>query len=82
MSSPLFEALVLVRLDNITRSYTNTSDLLSTYLLGLSRVTTFVGIYLTEPCEDKIAVHPDVKIEMERLRTVANLSFVYHHFIT
>ena len=47
-----------------------------------SRVTTFEGLYITDLCEDKIAVHPDFKIEMERLRTVAKLKLcispLYH----
>ena len=36
------------------------------HYVGLSRVTTFEGLYITDLCEDKIAVHPDVEIEMER----------------
>ena len=52
------------------------------HYVGLSRVTTFEGLYITDLCEDKIAVHPDVKIEMERLRTIAKLkpciSPLYH----
>ena len=43
------------------------------HYVGLSRVTTFEGLYITDLCEDKIAVHPDVKIEMKRLRTIAKL---------
>ena len=50
--------------------------------MGLSRVTTFEGLYITDLCEDKIAIHPDVKIEMERLRTIAKLKLcispLYH----
>ena len=50
--------------------------------MGLSRVTTFKGLYITDLCEDKIAVHPDVNIEMERLRTIAKLKLcispLYH----
>ena len=52
------------------------------HYVGLSRVTTFEGLYITDLCEDKIAVHPDVEIEMERLRTIAKLELcispLYH----
>ena len=52
------------------------------HYVGLSRVTTFEGLYITDLCEDKIAVHQDVKIEMERLRTIAKLKLcispLYH----
>ena len=43
------------------------------HYVGLSRVTTIEGLYITDLCENKIAVHPDVKKEMERLRTSARL---------
>ena len=43
------------------------------HYVGLSRVTTIEGLYITDLCESKIAVHPDVKKEMERLRTSAKL---------
>ena len=33
--------------------------------VGLSRVTTFESLYITDLCEDKIAIHADVKKEME-----------------
>ena len=50
--------------------------------MGLSTVTTFKGLCITDLCEKKIAVHPDVKIEMEQLRTVAKLKLcispLYH----
>ena len=52
------------------------------HYVGLSRVTTFEDLYITDLCEDKIAVHPHVKIEMERLRTIAKLKLcispLYH----
>ena len=48
-------------------------ELFHIHYVGLSRVTTFEGLYITDLCEDKIPVHPDVKIEMERLSTVAKL---------
>ena len=35
------------------------------HYVGLSRVTTIEGLYITDLCESKIAVHPDVKKEME-----------------
>jgi hypothetical protein len=34
----------------------------------LSRVTTIEGLYITDLCEDKIAVNPHVAAEMELLR--------------
>ena len=43
------------------------------HYVGLSRVTTIEGLYITDLCESKIAVHPDVKKEMEQLRTSAKL---------
>ena len=43
------------------------------HYVGLSRVTTIEGLYITDLCESKIAVHADVKKEMERLRTSAKL---------
>jgi len=52
------------------------------HYVGLSRVTTFEGLYITDLCENKIAVHPDVKMEMNRLRTIAKLKLcispLYH----
>ena len=36
--------------------------------VGLSRVTTMEGLYITDLCEDKIAVNPQVAAEMEWLR--------------
>ena len=43
------------------------------HYVGLSRVTTIEGLYVTDLCESKIAVPPDVKKEMEQLRTSAKL---------
>ena len=43
------------------------------HYVGLSGVTTFEGLYITDLCEDKIAIHADVKKEMERLRTSGKL---------
>ena len=44
------------------------------HYVGLSRVTTFEGLNITDLCENKITVHQDVAKEMERLRTSAKLS--------
>ena len=41
--------------------------------VGLSRVTTIDGLYITDRCESKIAVNPAVKAQMRRLRTEAHL---------
>ena len=38
------------------------------HYVGLSRVTTIEGLYITELYDSKIAVSPDVQKEMERLR--------------
>ena len=38
------------------------------HYVGLSRVTTMEGLYITDLCEDKIAVNPEVAAEMELLR--------------
>ena len=35
------------------------------HYVRLSRVTTIEGLYITDLCESKIAVHPDLKKEME-----------------
>ncbi len=39
------------------------------HYIGLSRVTTIESLYITNLCEEKIAVNPDVIAEMELLRT-------------
>jgi hypothetical protein len=38
------------------------------HYVGLSRVTTIEGLYITDLCEEKIAVNPHVAAEMELLR--------------
>ena len=43
------------------------------HYVGLSRVTTIEGLYITDLNESKIAVHSGVEKEMERLRTTAKL---------
>ena len=40
------------------------------HYVGLSRVTTIEGLYITDLCEQKIAVNPHVKAEMESLRNL------------
>ena len=45
-----------------------------THYVGLSRVTTIEGLYITHLCENKIAVSEAVKTEMHRLRTEGQLS--------
>ncbi|XP_048587126.1 ATP-dependent DNA helicase PIF1 isoform X1 [Nematostella vectensis] len=44
------------------------------HYVGLSRVTTIDGLYITDLCESKIAVNTDVQTEMHRLRTEGKLS--------
>lgn len=39
------------------------------HYVALSRVTTIEALYITDLCEDKIVINPDVKAEMESLRT-------------
>ena len=41
--------------------------------VGLSRVTTINGLFITDLCEDKIAVRDDAQTEMQRLRTEGQL---------
>jgi len=43
------------------------------HYVGLSRVTTIEGLYITDLCESKIAVNPAVKAQMQHLRTEARL---------
>ena len=43
------------------------------HYVGLSRVTTINGLFITDLCEDKIAVSNDVQTEMQRLRTEGQL---------
>ena len=44
------------------------------HYVGLSRVTTIDGLYVTDLCKKKIAVSDDVQTEMHRLRTEGQLS--------
>lgn len=44
------------------------------HYVGLSRVTTIDGLYVTDLCENKIAVSDDIQTEMHRLRTEGQLS--------
>ena len=39
------------------------------HYVGLSRVTTIEGLHITNLCESKIAVSPDVQTEMKQLRS-------------
>ena len=39
------------------------------HYVGLSTVTTIEGLYITDLCESKIAVKPDVKEEVQPLKT-------------
>ena len=43
------------------------------HYVGLSRVTTIEGLYITDLCEHKIVVNPNVKTEMKGLRTDCSL---------
>ena len=43
------------------------------HYVGLSRVTTIEGLYITDLCENKIAVNSQVKDEMQHLRTHRHL---------
>ena len=57
----------------INVNFNTTKTIPHVHYVGPIRVATFEGLYITDLCEDKIVVHPDVKIEMERLRTIAKL---------
>ena len=43
------------------------------HYVGLSRVTTIEGLFITNLCEGKITVSADVQTEMKRLRTDGRL---------
>ena len=45
------------------------------HYVGLSRVTTIDGLYVTDLCENKISVSDDVQTEMHRLRTEGQCPF-------
>lgn len=45
-----------------------------THYVGLRRVTHIEGLYITDLCESKIAVNPDVKTEMQHLRAEGYLN--------
>ena len=45
------------------------------HYVGLSRVTTIEGLYITDLCEKKIAVSEDMRMEMKELRTQRKLNF-------
>ena len=47
------------------------------HYVALSRVTTIDGLYVTDLCENKIAVDPKVKVEMEKLRTERKLQLCF-----
>ena len=49
------------------------------HYVGLSRVTTIEGLYITNLCEDKIAVSNNVRTEMSKLRTECKLCFYVLH---
>ena len=51
------------------------------HYVGLSRVTTIDGLYITDLCENKIAVSSDVEAEMKCLRTKAKLDLLLFPFI-
>ena len=44
------------------------------HYVGLSRVTTIDGLYVTDLCENKIAVSDDLRTEMHRLGTEGQLT--------
>ena len=47
------------------------------HCVALSRVTSIDGLYVTDLCENKIAVDPKVKVEMEKLRTERKLKLCF-----
>ena len=49
------------------------------HYVGLSRVTTIEGLYITDLCEEKIAVNPHVIAEMELLRNEHKLKQCYSY---
>ncbi len=59
--------------NKIVVNFNTTRSIPHIHYVGLSRVTTLEGLYVTDLCEDKIAVSNDVKTEMQRLRNEACL---------
>ena len=50
------------------------------HYVGLSRVTTIDGLYITDLCQSKIAISSDVEAEMKHLRTKAKLDLSFIPF--
>ncbi|CAB4019161.1 Hypothetical predicted protein [Paramuricea clavata] len=53
---------------NIVVNFTTRRAIPHIHYVGLSRVTTIEGLFITDLCEEKIAVNPHVAAEMEMLR--------------
>ena len=47
------------------------------HFVALSRLTTIEGLYVTDLCENKIAVDPKVAVEMKKLRTERKLQLCF-----
>ena len=53
---------------NIVVNFNTRRSIPHIHYVGLSRVTAIEGLFITDLCEDKIAVNPHVAAEMEHLR--------------
>ena len=67
------ETIIVVNFDT-RRAIPHILYILYIYYVGLSRVTTIDGLFITNLCENKIAVSCDVQTEMDRLRGEGKLS--------
>ena len=52
---------------NIVVNFNTRKAIPHIHYVGLSRVTTIEGLYITDLCESKIAVNPAVKAQMQHL---------------
>lgn len=58
---------------NIVVNFNTKRTIPHIHYVGLRRVTTIEGLYITDLCESKIAVNSQVKAEMQHLRTERHL---------
>lgn len=67
---------------NIVVNFSSRRAIPHIHYVGLSRVTTIEGLYITNLSEDKIAVSHEVQCEMQRLRSEGHLKLcitpIYH----
>ena len=64
---------------NIVVNFNTKRTIPHIHYVGLRRVTTIEGLYITDLCESKIAVNSQVKAEMQHLRTERHLKLSITH---